>query len=107
MDKLAEIMDWKRSEVAERERPVSESELRQLSQRFDRGISFYDALANPEELSVVRKCENLPPLVRLQRKSPAMEQARTYYNGNADALSVLTDENFGGKLKIFGKQTIF
>ena len=36
----------------------------------------------------------------MQRKSPAMEQARTYYNGNAHALSVLTDEKFfGGKLE--------
>ena len=101
MDKLAEIMDWKRSEVAERERPVSESELRQLSQRFDRGISFYDALANPEELSVIAEIKRKSPSAgSIAEEISAMEQARTYYNGNADALSVLTDEKFfGGKLE--------
>ena len=40
MDKLAEIMEWKRKEVSERERPVSDRELAQLGERMSESGSF-------------------------------------------------------------------
>ena len=84
-----------------RERPVSERELEQLSNRLNTRMTFGDALSNPDELSIIG--------AEIKRKSPsaggiaegisAVEQARNYYNANADAMSVLTDEKyFGGQL---------
>ena len=101
MDKLEEIMNWKRQEVSLRERPVSELELEKLAERFGRGISFYDALANPDELSIIAEIKRKSPSAgSIAEGISALEQARTYYNANADALSVLTDEKFfGGKLE--------
>ena len=100
MDKLTEIMAWKREEIASRIRPVSPQELSSLGERLDGG-SFKDALADPDELSVIAE---------IKRKSPsagsiadgisAIEQARSYLNADANALSVLTDSKyFGGELE--------
>ena len=50
MDKLDEIMEWKRKEIAPKIRPVSERELSQLGERLQGKTTFYDALAKPEEL---------------------------------------------------------
>jgi len=100
MDKLTEIMAWKREEIASRIRPVSPQELSSLGKRLDGG-SFKDSLADPDELSVIAE---------IKRKSPsagsiadgvsAIEQARSYLNADANALSVLTDSKyFGGELE--------
>ena len=62
MDKLAEIMEWKRKEVSERERPVSDRELAQLGDRMSESGSFLSALSDPEELSVIAE---------IKRKSPS------------------------------------
>ena len=52
MDKLSEIMDWKRREVASQTRPVSERELTQLGERMSERGSFLQALST-DELSVI------------------------------------------------------
>ena len=54
MDKLDEIMEWKRKEIAPKIRPVSDRELTQLGERLQGKTSFYDALAKPDELSSLR-----------------------------------------------------
>ena len=65
------------------------------------GESFKDSLTDPDELSVIAE---------IKRKSPsagsiadgvsAIEQARSYLNADANALSVLTDSKyFGGELE--------
>ena len=61
MDKLDEIMEWKRKEIAPKVRPVGE--LSQLGERLrGKTITFYDALAKPDELSVIAE---------IKRKSPS------------------------------------
>lgn len=61
MDKLAEIMEWKRKEVSSRIRPVKLNELEQLGKRMKKDFSFYDSLAQ-DELSVIAE---------IKRKSPS------------------------------------
>ena len=45
MDKLDEIMEWKRKEIAPKVRPVSERELSQLGERQRGKKTFHEALA--------------------------------------------------------------
>ena len=101
MDKLTEIMDWKRREVAPRARPVRPRELSSLGERMRVGLSFHDALASPEQLSVIAEIKRKSPSAgSIAEGISAGEQARTYLNAGADAMSVLTDEEFfGGKLE--------
>jgi len=102
MDKLSEIMAAKRLALAGRMRPVRDQELERLGQMQRQGGSFLQALARPEQLSVIAE---------IKRKSPsageiapaslsAVEQAREYVNAEADCLSILTDTDyFGGSLQ--------
>jgi len=97
MDKLAEIMEHKRREVAPRERPVSHKELSRLAEMTRHGPTFREALANPKHLSVIAEIKRRSPSAGTIRELPdASEQARLYYNAGADAMSVLTDEKFFG-----------
>jgi len=102
-DRLTEIMEWKRREIAPLIRPISDRELERLAKRPD---------ANPFLLSKVLKQnrKRLSVIAEIKRRSPsagviaegisAEEQAIKYVNGEADALSVLTDEKFfGGHIK--------
>ncbi|SVD34073.1 uncharacterized protein METZ01_LOCUS386927, partial [marine metagenome] len=43
MDKLAEIMEWKREEIASRLRPVRDEELARLAEKFPHRGAFRDA----------------------------------------------------------------
>ncbi len=96
-DKLKEIMDWKRSEVARTARPVPLRELEKLGAMRHKGRSFLDALADPSHLSVIAEIKRKSPSAGSIRELPdAAEQARLYYNAHADAISVLTDEKFFG-----------
>lgn len=97
MDKLAEIMAWKRKELAARVRPVRDSEL-----------SFFGAGGlHPRRMeNALRRDKGLAVISEIKRRSPsagdialnrdAAEQARLYYNAGTDAISVLTDERFFG-----------
>ena len=100
MDKLTEIMAWKRKEIASRIRPVNPQELSSLGARM-KGISFRDSLADPDELSVIAEIKRKSPSAgNIADGISAIEQARSYLNSDADALSVLTDKKyFGGELE--------
>jgi len=100
-DKLTEIMEWKRREVATRERPISDRELERLATITRKGPSFEDALRNPAHLSVIAEIKRRSPSAgEINALPEASEQARRYYNAGADAISVLTDEKFfGGSIR--------
>jgi indole-3-glycerol phosphate synthase len=100
MDKLQEIMAWKRQEVAARVRPVRDSEL----QRFcpgDHPHRFEKALRREHGLSIISEIKRKSPSAgAIAEKRDSVDQARLYYNSGTDAMSVLTDEKyFGGTIK--------
>ena len=101
MDYLDEIMHRKRQEMAERARPVRESELARWAEQKSAGLTFYQALADSDELSVIAEIKRRSPSAgSIAETVSVAEQARRYYNAAADAVSVLTDEqDFGGTLQ--------
>ena len=101
MDKLAEIIAWKRLEVAARARPVADRELADAAARADRrGPAFRASLRHPGRLSVIAEVKRASPSVGAIRAGvDAVAQARAYADAGADCISVLTDEKFfGGSL---------
>ncbi len=98
MDKLAEIMAWKRLEIKERIRPIADSEwdaVRAVSRP-----SFYDALARKDHVSVIAEIKRKSPSAGdIAKTASSSEQATHYVDGGTDAISVLTDEKyFGGTM---------
>ena len=101
MDKLTEIMDWKRREIAPLVRAVSETELTQVNARRPKPPSFADALRRPDgRLAVIAEIKRRSPSAGdIKAGASSLEQAQRYQAAGADALSVLTDEKyFGGTL---------
>ena len=100
MDKLTEIMEWKRKEISSRIRPVKLNDLEKLGQRMHKGFSFLDSLAT-DELSIIAEIKRKSPSAGdIAEGISAVEQARNYLNAEADALSILTDNKyFGGQLE--------
>ena len=96
MDKLDEIMAWKRSEIAARVRPVQASELVRFAGTESPGDSFIDALADPSQLSVISEIKRRSPSAGaiVAESISAGELARRLYNAGTDAISVLTDEKY-------------
>ncbi len=101
MDKLEEIMAWKRREIADRIRPVHPRELAMLAEAPKSGPTFRDALSDPGHLSLIAEIKRRSPSAgEIAGGAPAQERARLYYNAGVDAMSVLTDEKyFSGHLK--------
>jgi len=101
MDKLAEIMAHKREELAPSIRPVHDEDFISFGERRENRHAFRDALASPDELSVISEIKRRSPSAGEIADIPsAEEQARLYLNAEVDALSVLTDEKyFGGSLQ--------
>jgi indole-3-glycerol phosphate synthase len=98
MDKLAEIMAWKRRELAPHLRPVSEAELARLAADLPPPPSFGRALRRGDgRLAVIAEIKRRSPSAgEIKKGADAPEQARRYFGAGADALSVLTDEKFFG-----------
>jgi indole-3-glycerol phosphate synthase len=100
-DKLQEIMEWKRGEIAGRIRPVSEAELSRLDASVPRPPSLTAALRRGDgSLAVIAEIKRRSPSAgEIAKDASSIEQARIYKAAGADALSVLTDERyFGGTL---------
>jgi len=101
MDKLEEIMLWKRREVAQRTRPVRDAELEHFARMWRPGKSFAQALRREAGLAVIAEIKRRSPSAgAIAEGVEAPEQARHYYNAGTDAISVLTDEEFfGGSIR--------
>ncbi|MGC9450830.1 MAG: indole-3-glycerol phosphate synthase TrpC [Oceanipulchritudo sp.] len=101
MDKLQEIMAWKRREVAQRVRPVRDAELARFCAGGEHPRRFERALRRESGLAVISEIKRRSPSAgAIAEERDAVEQARIYYNAGTDAISVLTDEKyFGGTIK--------
>lgn len=97
-DKLTEIMAWKRREIAPLIRSVSDAELAQLDSALPRAPSFASALRRSDgKLAVISEIKRRSPSAGdIKAGASALEQAQLYQQAGADALSILTDENFFG-----------
>jgi indole-3-glycerol phosphate synthase len=105
-DKLREIMDWKRGEIAARVRPVPERELSRLDASLPRPASFAAALRRTNgSLAVIAEIKRRSPSAgEIAADASAVAQAAAYAAAGADALSVLTDlKYFGGSLEDLGE----
>ena len=102
MDRLAEIMDARRRELRDRARPVRDAELENLARQKRTASGFRASLTARDRLAVIAEIKRRSPSAGAiaDASLDAVEQAREYVNGGADALSVLTDTpNFGGSLR--------
>lgn len=101
MDKLTEIMAWKRQEIAAQIRDVSLNELSELNSSLPAPSSFAAALRRDDgQLAVIAEIKRRSPSAgAIASKASASEQALKYQAAGASALSVLTDNKFfGGEL---------
>lgn len=101
MDKLSEIMAWKRREIEGIVRDVKDSELAEFyDDRRVRG-SFIDALKRETGVAVISEIKRRSPSAgQIKELAKSTEQAQKYIGAGADCLSILTDEKyFGGALK--------
>ncbi len=99
MDKLTEIMTWKRREIAAEIREVSASELESSRGNLKPG-RFLRALKAPKGLAVIAEIKRRSPSAgEIKKLAAATDQATKYVEAGADCMSILTDqEYFGGSL---------
>jgi indole-3-glycerol phosphate synthase len=101
MDKLQEIMAYKRACLSRVNRPVRDQELSRYCPNGVHPHRFAAALRRDSGLAVISEIKRKSPSAgAIAEGRDAVEQARIYYNAGADAVSVLTDEKyFGGSIK--------
>lgn len=101
MDKLTEIMAWKRQEIASLVRDVPLEELAALNATLPAPPSFAAALTRADgQLAVIAEIKRRSPSAgTIASGIAAPDQAIKYRTAGASALSVLTDQKyFGGEL---------
>lgn len=100
VDKLTEIMDAKRREIAPFARPVTDAELAAFAGRHA-SPGFRRSLSAPGRLTVIAEVKRASPSVgQIREGVDAVAQARAYSAAGADCLSVLTESKyFKGELK--------
>ena len=100
-DKLSEIMEWKRREIAPRIRDVADGEFARLDASLPRPSPFIGALRRPDgKLAVIAEIKRRSPSAGdIAASASSVAQAGAYRAAGADAMSILTDlKYFGGSL---------
>jgi len=93
MDKLTEIMAYKRLEIADRLREVPDSELEALVN--PQRPSLFSALNGKNRMSVIAEIKRKSPSAGdIAAEASALSQATRYLSARTDAISVLTDTKF-------------
>ncbi len=99
---LNKILEHKKLEVQERREQVSQEELQQQIEGLARPRNFFKAVTKDSVrlLNLIAEIKRSSPSAGLICKDfDPVAIARQYYQGGADAISVLTDEEFfGGSL---------
>ena len=94
VDKLTEIMDAKRREIAPFARPVTDAELAALASRHHTP-GFRQSLKVQGRLTVIAEVKRASPSVgQIREGVDAVAQARAYFAAGADCLSVLTETKY-------------
>jgi len=97
MDKLAEIMAWKRREIEAVIRDVSDNELAAFQKEKAMRGSFIDALQRDSGLAVISEIKRRSPSAgQIKDLGKSTDQAEKYISAGADCLSILTDEKYFG-----------
>jgi len=101
MDKLQEIMTYKREILRQCRRPVRDEELNRHHPGGGHPRRFEHALKREFGLAVISEIKRRSPSAgAIAENRDAAEQARIYYNAGTDAISVLTDTKyFGGSME--------
>ena len=109
MDKLAEIMAWKRQEIKDRIRPVREQELMHFHDLNQGRHTFIESLEGTDRLSIIGEIKRKSPSAgEIAELVDSSDQARRYINADVDAISVLTDEKyFSGRISDLWNVTDF
>ena len=109
MDKLMEIMAWKREEIRDSLRPVRERDFLRFAERNGDRHKFREALGGHDQLSVIGEIKRRSPSAGdIAAQANSVEQARRYVNAEVDAISVLTDNKyFGGTIEDLWEVTDF
>jgi len=95
MNKLDEIMAWKRKEIEGRIRSVPENELNLWAERTAHAPRFATALKQKDRLAVIAEVKRASPSAGIIAEGiSAVEQAEKYAAAGANALSILTDTKF-------------
>ncbi len=92
---LEKILAHKQAEVAQRRARLPETELRHMSRNAAPPLDFLRALRSAERLAVIAEMKKASPSAGVLRPSFApLEIAQAYAAAGAEAISVLTDEDF-------------
>jgi indole-3-glycerol phosphate synthase len=103
---LDEIIEYKRTEVAERKRCIKIEQFEEQIGSMPRCRNFYKAVTKPNRrgINVIAEVKKASPSAGVIREDfDAVEIAKMYEQCGADAISCLTDEKyFQGRLEYIG-----
>jgi indole-3-glycerol phosphate synthase len=95
MNILNEILEVKEKEVSDLKKKYSFSSFTEMEFYESETLSFYNSLKNKSEISVIAEIKKASPSKGIIKEDfDQIEIAETYFHNGADAVSVLTDENF-------------